>query len=1012
MKSALTSGNGQSLFGLLGFVSKVPLPIREGLGEGRVARRFSPSPSLSPEGRGVLRQSLSILALSFVCLLVAPTAAQEASLAAIELHVSTTGDDSWSGTLAAPNADRSDGPLATLEAARDRLRQLRRVERNQNRPVTVWIAGGIYELKRSWQLTGEDSGTALAPVVYRACEDATVRLVGGRVLGGWQPVTEASVRQRLVAAARDEVLQVTLPAAVAQQLTPIQPGSSWASSEPGLELFFQDRPMTLARWPNDGFVSIAAVHGPTPVDVRGTKGCKEGILEYAGDRPDRWKDEPEIMLHGYWFWDWADQRLRVESIDTAERRIRLEAKPEHAYGFRKGQWFYAYNLLAEIDQPGEWYLDRQQARLYFWPPGPVDDGHPTISLLPSLVTSKQASHITLRNLILECAQQTAVTIEGGEGVLIAGCVIRNVGGWAVKIDGATDSGVIGCDIYATGDGGISLSGGDRRTLTPAGLFAENNHIHHFSRWNPVYRPAVMLQGVGQRVSHLLIHDAPHMAIGLGGNDHLIELNEIHSVVYGSNDAGVIYAGRDATMRGHRIQYNYIHHVYGHEGKGCVGVYLDDMFCSATIYGNLFFQVPRAAFIGGGRDNIVENNIFVECNPALHIDARALGWAAYAMKTLQERLQNVPYREEPWRSRYPQLLDYLNDEPAVPKGNVITRNICWKGRWDEIEPQARPGLRLENNLVEQDPRFVAPEQGDFRLQEDSPAHALGFVRIPLERIGLYPSEDRASWPVRALRPAETLSGGSVFLFYATGFGQEEARQKADTVDEQGDKSRRVADPLRGCLAEHMRCDRGRDPSEGGTEHPSADVGGKALTGTSQVHRIHPRQVVAPETELCHREQPCQQHSDRHGGHGQFAQVERTEVDAEEVSILDAQEEPEHQRHHQQTWTLKHAQQRAAAEDSHRQQRKQQAPQQATYLLHFRVLCRHLLLDRPDHPPLSLAVLPHRRVPLCGLIEGGFCLGPHIGQTGYDLRNLLNRTERRAVAASEHDRGDDRRAGQLR
>ncbi len=685
-----------------------------------------------------------LLVISFV--LDQPIWAQETTNRVFELHVATRGDDRWSGVSSEPNENRTDGPLATLEGARDRLRQLRRDGEVGNCPVTIWIQGGTYELSRPLALTKEDSGSSAAPVVYRAVPGEEVRLLGGRVLNGWQTVTDAGVLRRLDAAARGQVQEAQLPADVVNQLTPIQPGSTWATSEPGVELFFQDRPMTLSRWPNDGFIKILDVHGPTPVDVRGTKGCKEGILEYDSDRPRRWQDEPEVMVHGYWFWDWADQRLRVESIDVDAKRIRLASTPQHAYGFRRGQWFYAYNLLSEIDQPGEWYLDREQGKLYFWPTGPLEAGRPTISLLPALVELDQASHIVLRNVTLECVQRTAVSVNGGENVRIVGCVIRNVGGWAVRIQDAIQSGVVGCDISNTGDGGISLSGGDRRTLTPAGLYAENNHIHHFSRWNPVYRPAISLQGVGNRASHQLIHDAPHMAIGFGGNDHVIEWNEIHSVVYGSNDAGVIYAGRDATMRGHVIQYNFIHHIYGYEGKGCVGVYLDDMFCAAKIHSNLFVQVPRAAFIGGGRDNFVENNIFVDCQPALHVDARALGWAAYAMDTLKDRLRDVPYEEEPWRSRYPQLLDYLNDDPAVPKGNVIARNICWKGRWGEIEAKARPHLTLDKNLVDQDPGFVAPEAGDFRLRDDSPALELGFQPIPLERIGLYPSDDRASWPV--------------------------------------------------------------------------------------------------------------------------------------------------------------------------------------------------------------------------------------------------------------------------
>jgi hypothetical protein len=336
-------------------------------------------------------------------------------------------------------------------------------------------------------------------------------------------------------------------------------------------------------------------------------------------------------------------------------------------------------------------------------------------------------------------------------VRIAACVIRNTAGWAASLSGA-NSGAIGCDIYNTGEGGVSIDGGSRATLTPGGMFVENCHIYRFERWNPVYKPAVSIGGVGNRMAHNLIHDAPHMAVSFSGNDHVIEFNEIHSVVYESNDAGVMYAGYNPTMRGHEIRYNYLHHIYGFESRGCVGVYLDDMFCSARIAGNVFYQVPRAAFIGGGRDSLIENNIFADCKPAVHIDARALGWAAAGVETLKKRLKEMPYEKEPWRSRYPQLLTYLDDEPAVPKGNVVARNVCWGGKWDEVEKKAQPHVRFADNLLGTDPLFVDAAAGDFQLRDDSPAWKLGFKRIPIEKIGLYAGDDRASWPVKhTVRP---------------------------------------------------------------------------------------------------------------------------------------------------------------------------------------------------------------------------------------------------------------------
>jgi hypothetical protein len=660
-------------------------------------------------------------------------------------YVAPGGNDAWSGRLAAPNAARTDGPWATLQRARDGIRQLRQAGPLPAGGVVVELAGGVYEMAAPLELDKQDSGTDAATIVYRAKSKQEVRLVGGRVVTGWKPVTDSAVLAKLEPVARGKVLQADLRKLGVTDLGQMTAGHTWAQSVAGLELFFQDQPMTLARWPNRGFVNIPQVLGSTEVDIRGTKGCKEGLFRYEGDRPSRWAGADDIMLHGYWFWDWADQRLKVQSIDTKARVIRLEDKPLHHYGFRKGQWYYAYNLLAEIDQPGEYYLDRKSGVLYFWPPAAIDAGRPMISVLPALVKMKDVSYVTLRGLTLECSRGTAVTIAGGSHNRLAGCVIRNVGSMAASISGI-DNGAIGCDVSNTADGAFGIDGGNRKTLTPARLFVENCHIQRFGRWNPVYKPAVSVHGVGNRVAHNLMHDAPHMAIAFSGNDHVIEFNEIHSVVYESNDAGVMYAGYNPTMRGHEIRYNYIHHIYGYQSRGCVGVYLDDMFCSAHIFGNVFYQVPRAAFIGGGRDSTIENNIFVDCKPAIHIDARALGWAAAGVETLRKRLREMPYDQEPWRSRFPQLLKYLDDEPAVPKGNLVTRNVCVGGRWDEVEKKAQPHVRFENNLVDADPHFVDAPPKNFQLRPDSPAWKMGFQKIPTEKIGLYPSEDRATWPV--------------------------------------------------------------------------------------------------------------------------------------------------------------------------------------------------------------------------------------------------------------------------
>ena len=616
----------------------------------------------------------------------------------IELYVSTAGNDAWSGTMDAPNADGTDGPLATLEAARDAIRKLKSEEGLPEGGVCVNVLPGLYPLAQTFVLNAEDSGTADKPVVYRAAEKGAAHISGGRSVDYFVPVTDAAILERLEPAAREQVLQKVL------DITEF--GSPKGG---GMELFFRNEPMILSRWPNDGFTHIKDIVVDDGHKIHGQKGSKTGAFIYEGDRPNRWAEEKNGWLHGYWFWDWSDERQKIAAIDVNSKQIRLE-EPYHTYGYRKKQWYYAYNMLAELDTPGEWYVDRDAGMLYFWPPDEIATGDVTVSVLSNLVLLESTAHIMLHGFLFEASRDRALAVRESENCRIAACTVRNGGGEAISVSGGKNNTVFGCDVYNMGGGGISLSGGNRETLTAAGHLAENNHIHHYGRWHRMYRKGISLSGVGNRAAHNLIHTAPHIGIGFGGNDHLIELNEIHHVCLESNDAGAMYTGRNWTMRGHVIRHNYLWEITGFQDKGCVGVYLDDMFSSADIIGNVFYKVTRAAFIGGGRDCTVANNIFVDCNPALHVDARALNWAHYhADEWIEEgktkgTLSGIRYKEPPYSEHYPELVGILEEEPKAPKGNVIARNICVGGKWDGIHKEARPYLTLENNLIDTDPSF--------------------------------------------------------------------------------------------------------------------------------------------------------------------------------------------------------------------------------------------------------------------------------------------------------------------
>jgi len=670
-------------------------------------------------------------------------------------YISPAGNDGWSGRLARPNATSTDGPFATLERARDAVRELKARGGLPATGVTVELNGGTYELARPLELSTQDGGAENAPIIYRAAPGETVRVVGGRTVTGWSPVTDPALLQRLDQPARGQVWQADLKAHGISDLQGINSAGTY-QSDPGLEVFFQDQPMTLARYPNSGYLHIAAALDASGTRQTGEVAAPDGKFVCDDPRLARWADEQGIWLHGFWIWDWADLRVPLASVDAATDTLTIDATAGRPFRLRTGQWFYAENALPELDSPGEWYLDRDSSILYFWPPAPLSAGQVVVSDTRDLVQLRDVSHVTFRGLLLEAGRGSAFVIAGGEGVRIAACTLRNLGNWAIRVRGGTQHGVVGCDIYQTGQGGIHLEGGDRPTLTPAGHYADNNHIHHIARWDPVYQQGIAVFGVGNRAVHNLIDNVPHVAIGFSGNDHVIEYNEIHSAVFQSNDAGAIYTSPpDETwsMRGHKIRYNYLHNIHGFQNKGCLGVYLDDCFSSADISSNIFYDVATPILIGGGRDNLMTNNMFIKCGRAFSIDARGLGWAKGVGEFATRELIGFNYKQPPWSVRYPELLNLLEDEPLAPKGNVLARNICWGGPWGWTEPNAQALVKFEHNLIDTDPRFLGTPPEDFRFADDSPAIGLGFRPIPADQIGVYASDDRASWPVRhALRPA--------------------------------------------------------------------------------------------------------------------------------------------------------------------------------------------------------------------------------------------------------------------
>ncbi len=661
------------------------------------------------------------------------------------LHVSLGGDDKNPGTKSQP--------LKTLEAARDILRK-----QDAFQAATILIHDGVYERTHTFSLDSRDSGGSDMPIIYKAIPEAKVRLTGGMIVpeDAIGKVSDPALLDRVAADIQDNIYQVSLELLGIDNPGQLVPRGFGLPRQPApMEVFLNKQRLHIARWPNDGWLKVASLPEDA-VNLIGSGGKVRGKdtdrFFFDDERMKRWKDTNSLWVYGYWMYDWADAYIKVREIDPTAGLVVLDP-PQSRFGYKTGQRFRFMNVLEELDAPGEYFIDRENGMLYFIPPGPLEDVEVTVSILDvPLVSMENVTNVEFRGIDFECARSSGIEMQGCVDVKIAGCEIHDLGQSGVIVSGGKNNEVLSCDLYNLGEAGITMSGGDRTTLTPGGHQAVNNHIHHFGFWVRTYQQGVRISGVGNRVAHNYIHHAPHTAISYGGNDHVIEYNHIHDVALDTGDVGAIYTGRDWSARGNAVQFNYIHDTMSRMSHGTMAIYLDDLTSGTYIYGNILVKAGRGVFIGGGRDNHVENNIFIDGEHAVHIDNRGKGWSGELIKKGQGswdmfgKLEQVPYDQPLYTNKYPGLIDFLDKDPLEAMNNSVVRNIkIGAGDFLHLADVDTTNVILEDNSVDIDPQFTEGDAvtSEFQLSPDSPALNRGFKQIPFNLIGLQKNQYRKS-----------------------------------------------------------------------------------------------------------------------------------------------------------------------------------------------------------------------------------------------------------------------------
>ena len=718
-----------------------------------------------------------------------------------EIHVSLTGKDDNNGS--------SYAPVASLEKAKELARNLNLKNGLPKGGVSVIIHQGTYDLKESLVLDEKDGGTKDLPNKWMAAPGEQVNITGGKTINPahFKKIKDPKIICRLSENAQQHIRQVNLREEGVNDLGhPRQYGHGLPVVPSTIELFFNGAPMNVARYPNQGTVKIGKVVDMGSIPRIGDKTNRGAIFAYTDPRHKKWVGLDNFWIQGTLNYGFADDYNQVDYIDTLKGVLKL--KQPHLYGVASGKDFQEYvalNILEELDSPGEWYVDEKSGFLYFWPPADLKKSLIQVSVLEDpIVCMEGTSYLQIQGLTIEAGRGIGVYIERCNFTLLAGCTIRNLGcsgvlmGQGAKLldenasiddyvgvpqsrqigslqnhmyrntawnrNAGSNNGVLSCDVYNTGSGGIYISGGDKKTLTPGNSFAENCKIHNYTRRNKFTWAGIRVDGVGNRISHNEIYDSDWHGIFVHGNNHVFEFNYVHDVTLNSNDTSPWYIGRNPSDRGNIVRYNFFENC-GNPKRMNMGIYCDDSSADVYVFGNVFNNMQTThgvLFSNSGWDLVMKNNIVIQ--PIAHtaeISAHYYTWAAGQVKEtfgknglLRDRLtKDIDFKSPPYSSSYPSLLPYLDViqedrewEGMRSRGNVLEGNLIVGGPENPIALLGGKYAQMEgkNNWVtKDDPGFVDLKNKNFNLRSDSKVFQMipGFQAIPFDSMGLYKDQFR-------------------------------------------------------------------------------------------------------------------------------------------------------------------------------------------------------------------------------------------------------------------------------
>ncbi|UCC97693.1 MAG: right-handed parallel beta-helix repeat-containing protein [Phycisphaerales bacterium] len=662
-------------------------------------------------------------------------------------YVAPDGSDTAAGTT-------PERAFATIERARDAIRALKKSGRF-DRPVTVYLRGGVHQLTDEVVFTAEDSGTLDKPITYTAYENEEPIVSGGRRITGWREF-------------EDGLWSAELPDVKA---------GVWRFRQ----LYVNGQKRSRARIPNEGFLRVAGFpDGGREVNYH--TDCRR--FEFApGDLNPDWTNLGDVEVIVYHFW--TDSHLPIESIDTKANIVTFKHKAGKVFTddfTSQGARYIVENVFEGLDQPGEWYLNRKAGMLYYMPM-PGEDMARAEVVAPQApafmrfegepLKRRFVEHMNIKNLTFmytnwdlppgnsndrqgSASVPAAIRLRGARQCAIDRCGITNIGTFAFEIaEGSTGNRFTHNSLSHIGAGGFRLTGGTEKDhpLERTGHnVIEDNVLFHYGNEFPSAVGILLMNTNGNRVAHNHIHHGWYTGVSIGWNwgyqrslsrDNVIEYNHIHNIGQGLlSDMGAVYTL--GVSPGTVIRNNFIHDVNANQYGGW-GIYNDEGSSHILIENNVVYNTKFAGYnIHFCKEVTVRNNIFafgrlqqlsrsrVEPHKSVFFENNIVYWKEGVLL------------DKSWRDK-PYTFHFHPKNAGGTREVTSTFDMDWNVYYNpalSLDDVRFNGLTFEAwrktgkdvHSVYADPLFVDAERFDFRLKPESPALALGFQPIDLSIVG--------------------------------------------------------------------------------------------------------------------------------------------------------------------------------------------------------------------------------------------------------------------------------------